>query len=415
MLMKTTLLSAILFAFCLLSCTNEDDGNFGKDTPRYDIPLSTKSGEINTQVQKFSFDLYREIAKTEKKENFCLSPLSASLCLGMVMNGADGNTYAEMQKVLGFEGFTNEQINEYVQMMQTELPKLDGRTIFTNANSLWIKDGYTLLPEFIQTNKTYYDAEVCNEPFDNSTLEKINGWCNKKTNGLIPDIIDRIPDNIISYLINAIYFKGVWTNEFKKSDTKDEPFYMANGQTIKVPTMKQTQSNNFFANEEVMAVELPYGNEAFSIFLFMSANPDEKNLDDIIKGLDQETWQSWNELLYPKTMTIYLPRFLIKTEKNLIETLNSLGIHDAFNSFSADFTKMSITNELYIGLLKQKTYIELNESGTEAAAVTIAGMIDSSAAPNIPTEIRFDHPFGYVLKEKSTGAILFAGKVGKPE
>lgn len=415
MLMKTTLLSAILFAFCLLSCTNEDDGNFGKDTPRYDIPLSTKSGEINTQVQKFSFDLYREIAKTEKKENFCLSPLSASLCLGMVMNGADGNTYAEMQKVLGFEGFTNEQINEYVQMMQTELPKLDGRTIFTNANSLWIKDGYTLLPEFIQTNKTYYDAEVCNEPFDNSTLEKINGWCNKKTNGLIPDIIDRIPDNIISYLINAIYFKGVWTNEFKKSDTKDEPFYMANGQTIKVPTMKQTQSNNFFANEEVMAVELPYGNEAFSIFLFMPANPDEKNLDDIIKGLDQETWQSWNELLYPKTMTIYLPRFLIKTEKNLIETLNSLGIHDAFNSFSADFTKMSITNELYIGLLKQKTYIELNESGTEAAAVTIAGMIDSSAAPHIPTEIRFDHPFGYVLKEKSTGAILFAGKVGKPE
>lgn len=300
-------------------------------------------------------------------------------------------------------------------MMQTELPKLDGRTIFTNANSLWIKDGYTLLPEFIQTNKTYYDAEVCNEPFDNSTLEKINGWCNKKTNGLIPDIIDRIPDNIISYLINAIYFKGVWTNEFKKSDTKDEPFYMANGQTIKVPTMKQTQSNNFFANEEVMAVELPYGNEAFSIFLFMPANPDEKNLDDIIKGLDQETWQSWNELLYPKTMTIYLPRFLIKTEKNLIETLNSLGIHDAFNSFSADFTKMSITNKFYIGLLKQKTYIELNESGTEAAAVTIAGMIDNSAAPHIPTEIRFDHPFGYVLKEKSTGAILFAGKVGKPE
>lgn len=413
--MKTTLLSTILFAFCLLSCTNEDDGDFGKDTPRYDIPLSTKSGEINTQVQKFSFDLYREIAKTEKKENFCLSPLSASLCLGMVMNGADGNTYAEMQKVLGFEGFTNEQINEYVQMMQTELPKLDGRTIFTNANSLWIKDGYTLLPEFIQTNKTYYDAEVSNEPFDNSTLEKINGWCNKKTNGLIPDIIDRIPDNIISYLINAIYFKGLWTNEFKKSDTKDEPFYMANGQTIKVPTMKQTQSNNFFANEEVMAVELPYGNEAFSIFLFMPANPDEKNLDDIIKGLDQETWQSWNELLYPKTMTIYLPRFLIKTEKNLIETLNSLGIHDAFNSFSADFTKMSITNKFYIGLLKQKTYIELNESGTEAAAVTIAGMIDNSAAPHIPTEIRFDHPFGYVLKEKSTGAILFAGKVGKPE
>ena len=110
--MKTILHSMILFTFCLFSCTNEDDGNFGKDTPRHDIPLSTKSNELNAQVQKFSFDLYREVAKAEKEENFCLSPLSASLCLGMIMNGADGNTYAEMQKTLGFEGFTNQQINE---------------------------------------------------------------------------------------------------------------------------------------------------------------------------------------------------------------------------------------------------------------------------------------------------------------
>lgn len=413
--MKTILHSMILFTFCLFSCINEDDGNFGKDTPRHDIPLSTKSNELNAQVQKFSFDLYREVAKAEKEENFCLSPLSASLCLGMIMNGADGNTYAEMQKTLGFEGFTNQQINEYVQMMQTELPKLDGRTIFTNANSLWVKNGYTLLPEFIQTNKTYYDAEVCNEPFDNSTLEKINSWCNKKTNGLIPDIIDEIPGSVISYLINAIYFKGVWTNEFKKSDTRDKPFYMANGQTIKVPTMTQTQSNKSFADEEVMAVELPYGNEAFSMFLFMPANPDKKNIDDLIAGLDQQTWQRWNEQLHTETTTIYLPRFLVKTEKDLIETLNSLGIHAAFDPSMADFTKMSITNDLYIGLLKQKTYIELNESGTEAAAVTIGGMMESSAPSDDPLEIRFDHPFGYVLKEKSTGAILFAGKVGKPE
>ena len=151
------------------------------------------------------------------------------------------------------------------------------------------------------------------------------------------------------------------------------------------------------------------------MFLFIPADPDKKSIDDIIKGLDQETWQKWNEQLHTSTMTIHLPRFLIKTEKDLIETLNSLGIKDAFNDYSANFTKMSITKGLYIGLLKQKTYIELNESGTEAAAVTIGGMTSESAFPSQPTEIRFDHPFGYVLKEKSTGAILFAGKVGKPE
>lgn len=413
--MKTTLLSAILFTFCLLSCTNDDGGDFGKDTPRYDIPLSTKSGEINTQVQRFSFDFYREIAKTEKdKENFCISPLSASLCLGMVLNGADGNTYTEMQKTLGFEGFTNQQINEYVQMMQTELPKLDGRTIFTNANSLWVRNGFPLLPEFIQTNQTYYNAEVSNEPFDNSTLEKINSWCNQKTNGLIPEIINNIPDKAVSYLINAIYFKGLWKNEFKESDTKDETFYLANGGIVRVPTMRQTQSNNYYADEDVQVIELPYGNGAFSMVLFIPADRKKKDIDKVIADLDVETWLNWNENMHPVEVTVYLPRFLIKTEKELIETMAALGIHDAFDSFNANFANMSTAHDLYLGLLKQKTYIELNESGTEAAAVTIAGMLET-AMPSQPAEIRFDHPFGYVLKEKSTGAILFAGKVGKPE
>lgn len=414
--MKTTLLSAILFTFCLLSCTSDDGGDFGKDTPRYDIPLSTKSGEINTQVQKFSFDFYREIAKSEKnKENFCISPLSASLCLGMILNGADGNTYTEIQKTLGFEGFTNQQINEYVKMMQTELPKLDGRTIFTNANSLWVNNSYTLLPEFIQTNKTYYDAEVSNEPFDNSTLEKINSWCKQKTNGLIPEIIDKISDDMVSYLINTIYFKGVWTNEFKKSDTKDEPFYLANGGIVKVPTMKQTQSNNYYVDEDVQVVELPYGNESFSMVLFIPTDPEKKDIDKVIADLDRETWINWDENMYPVNMTIYLPRFVIQTEKDLIGSMKVLGIQDAFYDYSANFTKMSTTVGLYIDLLKQKTFIELNESGTEAAAVTIGGTATTGVGPSQPAEIRFDHPFGYVLKEKSTGAILFAGKVGKPE
>lgn len=414
--MKTTLLSAILFTFCLLSCTSDDGGDFGKDTPRYDIPLSTKSGEINTQVQKFSFDFYREIAKSEKnKENFCISPLSASLCLGMILNGADGNTYTEMQKTLGFEGFTNQQINEYVKMMQTELPKLDGRTIFTNANSLWVNNSYTLLPEFIQTNKTYYDAEVSNEPFDNSTLEKINSWCKQKTNGLIPEIIDKISDDMVSYLINTIYFKGVWTNEFKKSDTKDEPFYLANGGIVKVPTMKQTQSNNYYVDKDVQVVELPYGNESFSMVLFIPTDPEKKDIDKVIADLNRETWINWNENMYPVNMTIYLPRFVIQTEKDLIGSMKVLGIQDVFYDYSANFTKMSTTVGLYIDLLKQKTFIELNESGTEAAAVTIGGTATTSVGPSQSAEIRFDHPFGYVLKEKSTGAILFAGKVGKPE
>ncbi|RHR59003.1 serpin family protein [Parabacteroides sp. AF17-28] len=149
--------------------------------------------------------------------------------------------------------------------------------------------------------------------------------------------------------------------------------------------------------------------------LFIPADRKKKDIDKVIADLDVETWLNWNENMHPAGVTIYLPRFLIKTEKDLIETMKTLGIHDAFDSFLANFANMSTAQELYIGMLKQKTYIELNESGTEAAAVTITGIETNAANPSQPAEIRFDHPFGYVLKEKSTGAILFAGKVGKPE
>ena len=149
--------------------------------------------------------------------------------------------------------------------------------------------------------------------------------------------------------------------------------------------------------------------------LFIPADRKKKDIDKVIADLDVETWLNWNENMHPAGVTIYLPRFLIKTEKDLIETMKTLGIHDAFDSFLANFANMSTAQELYIGMLKQKTYIELNESGTEAAAVTITGIETNAANPSLPAEIRFDHPFGYVLKEKSTGAILFAGKVGKPE
>ncbi len=414
-----TLLRAVTVVFSVfISCNSnqeEKDSHFGKDTPRYDIPLSLQSAKINAQVQQFSFDFYREIARSEKKDNnFCTSPFSLSCCLGMVMNGTDGKTYTEMQQTLGFVGFDYQQINEYMQMMQTELPKLDGRVIFTNANSLWIKDHFPIFPSFVKQTKTYYDAEVYNEPFDGGTLRKINDWCNTKTNGLIPEIINNIMPETVSFLINALYFKGMWKNEFNKSDTRDEPFYCSNGRTVDVPTMKQEQTLRSYTDEQVVVVELPYGNEAFSMVVFKATDPQKQTIDAIIQQLDEKTWTKWNKQMTPRGIILYLPRFLIKSEFDLIPNMQQLGIHDAFYT-NANFKKMSDTN-LYISLLKQKTFLELNEAGTEAAAVTVAGInyTSSSEKPSIP-EVRFNHPFGYILQEKSTGAILFAGRINLPE
>lgn len=400
----------------LAGCDNDLPGdNFGKDTERYDIPLASKSVEINDKGQAFAFNFYKEMARREKAD-FCVSPLSANLCLGMVLNGADGDTYKEIQQTLGYEDFTYEEINEYARTMQAELPKLDGRTIFTNANSLWIKNDFPILESFINTSQTYYDAEVRNEPFTNETLSKINNWCANKTNDLIPEILTEISPLKVSYLINALYFKGVWTAEFKKKDTKDEPFYLSGGKEIKVPTMWQENTMLCYIDDHVSAVELPYGNKAFSLVLFMPNSDGDEALSQLIEGLDQTEWNRWLEGMRSSNIQLHLPRFKFQSqEMDLVDVMKAMGIKKAFNELQADFSNMS-DMPIYLSILKQKTFIEVNESGTEAAAVTAAGMdlFALSPEPQV-TELRFNRPFGYLLKEKSTGAILFAGRVDRPD
>lgn len=426
--MRTAICCFILFAVCLAGCSSDesidtpkdnpkDDPSalFGTDTERYDIPLSTKSEEVNAVSQQFAFKLFKEIAGSSK-ENSCISPLSASFCLGMLLNGADSDTYEEIRDVLGYKGFSNEEINEYVQTMQTELPKLDGRTLLSSANSIWANKSYNLLPDFIKLNTTYYDAEVRNEAFDDGLVGKINGWCSEKTNQLIPEIIREVSPGAVCYLLNAIYFKGQWTDEFKKEDTKKETFYTSDGQTLKVDMMKQENDFNVYRDREVTTVELPYGNKALSMVVFMPSIPEEKNIDDIIAGLDQEKWNNWMENTIAYSPELLLPRFKIENSLNLIEPMQALGIKKAFTD-KADFSK-ACSEALYINMLLQKTYLEVNEIGTEAAAATIGGMETSTGDPiefnPWPYRICFDHPFGYIIKENSTGAILFAGKVEKP-
>ena len=401
--------------FALTGCDNDSFGEpFGTDTERYDIPLDTKSLEVNARGQKFAFNFYKEMAGKEES-NFCISPLSASFCLGMVLNGANGNTYTELQEALGYEGLTNEEINAYAQMMQTELPKLDGRTIFMNANSMWIKDDFQMLEPFVKTNQTYYNAEVYNEPFNMETVDKINHWCANKTNDLIPKMLETISPNTLACLINAIYFKGVWKMEFDKGDTRDKPFHLKDGSEIKVPTMKQQATNYYYGDEQVSVVELPYGNGAFSLVLFMPSDKKKTSLDELIADLDADRWNQWMRNLSSYSFDLYLPRFTMESSMDLTDVMRTLGVKDAFKS-EADFTNISAEQPLFIGLIKQNTFIKVDESGTEAAAVTIVGM-DTMALPLATTlkELRFDHPFGYVLKENSTGAILFAGRVDHPK
>lgn len=398
-------------SFFLSACHDSDREE--PDTPRRDIVLTTRSAAINRETQRFSLEFLRLIT-AEGETNCCISPLSASLCMGMILNGADGETYAEILRALGYEGYTNTEINEYVQTMQTELPHLDRKTEFTNANSLWLRENYPVLPSFVEINQTYYQAEVYNEPFDATTLKRINQWCSDHTRGLIPEIIDQIPSNAIAYLVNALYFKGKWTQEFKKENTQETDFYLADGSTVRVPMMQQTIQARYYSDPEVRIVELPYGNEAFSMILFLPADPEKTPVSDLLAQLTPEKWDQWTSGFFSTSIQLSLPRFKLEYKQELNETFEAIGVRQAFDPLRADFTKLS-ERRPYLSLLRQKTYIEVDESGTKAAAVTIGGMFDSAVGPGSdPFTLRFDHPFGFVIREKSTNAFIFAGKIGKP-
>lgn len=410
--MKTPLIY-LLAAVTLFGTGCENSGSDTPDTPLRPIALSTKGAEINRSTQQFSLRFFREIAKN-KEVNFCISPLSASLCMGMLLNGADGETYDEMQQTLGYAGYTREEINEYARTMQAELPTLDAKTLFSTANSLWFREGFPILPEFVETNREYYQAEVRTVPFTPDLVSQINRWCSDHTAGRIPKIIDELPESSVAVEMNALYFKGIWATEFKKEQTTDENFYPTDGSTLSVPSMHQTETLAYYADNEARIVELPYGNGAFSMLLFCPADPARTTIDALLDGLTEEKWDQWTGGLFPHRVTLTLPRFKMEYEKELNREFQEMGTRQVFDILTANLSKLS-PEPMALGLLKQKTFIEVDEKGTEAAAVTIGIDYTSSYEPvGPPIDLRFDHPFGFVIREKSTEAIIFAGKVGKP-
>ena len=410
-----TMMSLFLFAGCSDDVGIENESDIVPQA-REEIQLDTRSAEVNAQANNFAIDFIQTYAtQRTDRTNYCISPLGVTSVLGMLLNGADGETYTQIQKALGLEGFTNEEINQYIQTIQAGLQEVDNTTTYLNANSLWAKEGISFLPEYVEVNQTYYEAETYeNQPFDQTTEEAINRWCDEKTKGHITKFVEPGEiNNMIALLLNAIYFKGIWTLPFRESDTKERTFTLADGSEKQVPMMYQEENYTCTQSDGITMVHLPYGNEAYKMSVFYSTN-GEKDMDDVLRDLSTDKWEKWNHGMLYK-VKLYLPRFTFQTtDDQLVELLETLGIKDAFSGL-ADFTNMSET-PLFFSWFKQITSIEVNEVGTVATAVTGAGLETAMPNPTEPQElvIKFDRPFGFVISEISTGAILFAGKVGDP-
>jgi serine protease inhibitor len=377
------------------------------------IDLREKSAEIIEADKAFGFELFQQVYNLSEEDNLMISPLSVSYALGMAYNGAAGTTLEAFSDVLHFEDLTDQEVNESYKDLMGQLVTLDDMVKFSIANSIWYRLGFEVLSEFIATNQEYFDAAVEEIDFaDPQTLEMINQWIEDKTNGKIKDMLDYIPGDAVMYLINAIYFNAKWKYEFEKDKTYEDNFTLADGSGHLTDYMIVNGDFNYTSNEDFSAVELPYGDSAFSMVVMLPSG--DKTVSDLVASLDAEHWDSWFENSNMTSVQVELPKFKYEFKKLLNDPLCNLGLGVAFSG-AADFSRITPGGGIYISRVIHQTFIDVQEEGTEAAAATIIEFRENSAVGGGPVIFKIDKPFLYLIKENSTGAIIFMGKVGKPE
>jgi len=403
--MKTIILTSIIAASLILSGCSKQENKIPDD-----IVLSEKSLQVIKSDNTFGFKLFSAIPETHD-QNIMMSPLSISMALSMVLNGANGETQTALLNTLGFEQLTPAEINSIYLDLITALKKADDKVVMKIANSIWIRNGFPVQESFTKINHDFYDASITNLDFNQAAVNTINGWVNSKTNGKIPTILESISPEEIMFLINAIYFNGKWQIQFDPSKTTNSSFKLSGGEEIIVPMMKLKEKFAWSQQNGYKALKMPYGRGKFGMVILL---PDEgTSPESIITQLDQAKWESLlTSLSSPSEIDVWLPKFEYSWEMQLNQALTSLGMGIAFTD-KADFSKINPDHQLLITKVKHKSYIKVNEEGTEAAAVTSIGVGVTSIPVNQP-EFHVTRPFFYAITEEDTGAILFLGKVENP-
>lgn len=406
---KVTFFLITIISLSIFSCSKEKTDINPIDYINSKI-TSLKSSEIVDANNEFAFNIFKKVYEGETEENFMISPLSLSLALGMTYNGADGDTKTAFESVLNYD-MTTPEINEFNKNLITKLSSNVDGSIMNIANSIWINENFPVKENFIQTNQTYFDAEIQNlDFFDSNSVNIINNWVSDKTHEKIPTIINEISPDAVMFLINALYFNANWKYEFDPQDTQNAIF-STESEEKNVEMMTHTSTLAFTQNNLFSSVVLPYEKDKFSMLVLLPN--DGKTTDDITNELNPENWALWNNDYDSTNIALYLPKFKLNYENKLNDELIDLGLGIAFSASSANFSKISDI-QTFISFILQKTFIDVNEEGTEAAAVTIVG-IELTSIGNGAKEFKVDKPFIYLIRENLTGSICFMGKVGSPE
>jgi serine protease inhibitor len=408
-------------AYCTLlvvACESPLDPPRGAEPMLESLPraLSVAERDVIGASNRFAFDILRETVRQQPEPNVFLSPLSASMALGMTMTGARGATLDGMRSALGFGGMELEAIQQSYRDLIDLLLGLDDGIDMRIANSIWARQGFPFHDAFLQANRQYFDAQTASLDFAAPDApDTINQWVNQSTGGKIKQIVPKpIPDDIVMYLINAVYFKGDWRQRFDPAETRDAPFTLADG-TKKTVRMMNRLGDVLYHHDHsagVQVIELPYGRGAFAMTIVLPA--PNTDLNELIAATDAQRWHEWTGALHGSKVDLSMPRFRVEYRTTMNEPLITLGMAAAFDRAPGrDFTGMSpLGLDLYISEVKQKTYVDVNEEGTEAAAVTSVG-IGIVSLPSTVTVV-VDRPFMVALRERFSGTILFLGSIGEP-
>ena len=406
---RFNLLLPILFIVSALASCHKGttvQPNKGKDLTLNATQLQQASAD-NT----FSLNLFKTVsAGNPNSNNLFMSPLSVSIALGMTSNGAKGETLTAMQNTLDFKNFTQDQVNSYYKTLITQMPELDPNTTLKIANSIWYRQSFNVLPQFIQTESTNYKATVQALDFANpSSVNTINNWVSNQTSGKITKIVQSISPDDMMILINAIYFKSSWASKFDPANTTKQPFTLANNSQVQTDFMLgSAMACNVSNNTDANLVELPYSNNKYSMVIVMPNGG--KSVNDIAAEMDSTTWQSWASRLGASEANITMPKFQFSYAVNLNNPLSTMGMGVAFSPL-ADFSNINGFGGLQITAVNHKAFVDVDENGTTAAAVTSV-VIGVSAILN--QQITIDHPFIFVIREMKTGLIVFTGIVNDP-
>ncbi len=412
--MKPTSFLPVLGLLLLISvsgCSKENE------TSTNAIALNTRlmraeEATLVVSANQFSFDYFKKLSNTEPAQNIAFSPFSAHTALSMLINGADGTTRQEIKEALRIPAQSDSSVNSSFKSLKNYLYTVDPTVNIKIANSVWWRKELHVKSAFAETLKNYYDAEL--NPLDFAaaqSVQTINNWVNTQTSGRIPTILNSLAPEDVMVLLNAVWFKAAWTEKFDKSLTAKKPFTLDDGTIIQVDMMKNSKTNaRIYSDNEVDFADIPFAGDAYSFSVAMPA--DSRTLDEFVSTLSEEKFNRWTGYAAKSSSrTLQMPRFKFAYEHSMNDLLKEMGMKRAFGADAELGRLFDETLDLFVSKVKQKTFVQIDEEGGEAAAVTSIVVGVTSAGPGY---FDVDRPFLFVIREKTSKTILFIGKVHRP-